>query len=98
MPTARSSSPRLRSLTLGAGGVLTDPEADNRRWCRGFLYADGTLEFTSAAEPDAGRAVLEGGHVCINALYNAVDVIPGAERRDEVLRVVFKEDISFAPS
>lgn len=76
-------------LAYGESGVLTDPGADARTWCRCFLYADGELVATAATEPEAGREVLAGGRMCVNARYAAVGATPWYEQRAEVTAATF---------
>ncbi len=71
-------------LNLGEDGVLTDPSADEREWFRCFLYGDGELSLTAAAEPEAGRQLLASGRLCANARYNAVGYQPWYEHRASV--------------
>lgn len=55
-------------LTLGVNGVLTDPAANTRDWCRCFLFDDGELVLTSALERATFAADM-GVYTCVNLNY-----------------------------
>ena len=46
---------------LGAGGVLTDPNNDNRTWFWAHYYADGEGVLTATSAPDATRELVARG-------------------------------------
>ncbi len=55
------------AISLGASGVLTDPNADARSWVWGHLYGDGELAITTSAKPEASCALTCSGRICTNA-------------------------------
>lgn len=77
------------ALNFGDSGVLTysDGSGDEREWFRCFLYDDGELVLTSATEPEAGRALVSSGRLCVNARYNTVGYQPWYDHREGVQRV-----------
>lgn len=81
-------------LNYGADGVLTDPADDRREWFRCFLYADGGLVLTAAAEPEAGRELVSSGRLCANARYNSVGYQPWYDHRHDVEAVEIAADMA----
>ena len=78
---------------LGTGGVLTDPNADMRDWCKVYVYSDGYVEFTAAGSADAQKTLLASGRLCVNAKYKAAGIIPGYSYRAQFRTVVFRSDM-----
>ena len=81
-------------LNYGSDGVLTDPASDQREWFRCFLYADGGLVLTAAAEPEAGRELVSSGRLCANARYNSVGYQPWYDHRHDVEAVEIAADMA----
>ena len=81
-------------LNYGADGVLTDPADDRREWFCCFLYADGGLVLTAAAEPEAGRELVSSGRLCANARYNSVGYQPWYDHRHDVEAVEIAADMA----
>ena len=81
-------------LNYGEDGVLTDPDDDRREWFRCFLYADGGLVLTAAAEPEAGRELVSSGRLCANARYNSVGYQPWYDHRHDVEAVEIAADMA----
>ena len=81
-------------LNYGVDGVLTDPASDQREWFRCFLYADGELVLTAAAEPEAGRELVSSGRLCANARYNSVGYQPWYDHRHDVEAVEIAADMA----
>ena len=81
-------------LNYGVDGVLTDPASDQREWFRCFLYADGGLVLTAAAEPEAGRELVLSGRLCANARYNSVGYQPWYDHRHDVEAVEIASDMA----
>ena len=81
-------------LNYGVDGVLTDPADDRREWFRCFLYADGGLVLTAAAEPEAGRELVSSGRLCANARYNSVGYQPWYDHRNDVEAVEIAADMA----
>lgn len=71
-----SSSSGATVCKIGAGGVLTNPNADTRTWFRAFFYADGEAVLTAATTPETGRTVLASGRICATAKYVALGFTP----------------------
>ena len=74
--------------------MLTDPASDQREWFRCFLYADGGLVLTAAAEPEAGRELVSSGRLCANARYNSVGYQPWYDHRHDVEAVEIAADMA----
>ena len=90
VPTSTSAGSVCK---LGTGGVLTDPSADTRDWCKVYVYSDGYVEFTAAGSADAQKTLLSSGRLCVNAKYKAAGIIPGYEHRAQFRTVVFRSDM-----
>ncbi len=82
---------------IGAGGVLTDPSNDTRRWFYGELFADGELVLSVGGTSAIGRELLAGGLVCANARYNAIQCNPWADLNKKVAFVTIANDMSTLP-
>ncbi len=99
VPTSTSGAAVCK---LGAGGVLTDPNADGRTWFRAFYYADGEGVLTAATAPEAGRELVASGRICANAKYQGLGFAPwdgatGPTHREHLVRATFAADMgSFA--
>ena len=78
---------------LGTGGVLTDPNADVRAWCKVFVYDDGYVEFTAAGTADPLKTLLASGRLCVNAKYKAAGIIPGYDYGTQFRTVVLRSDM-----
>jgi hypothetical protein len=79
---------------LGAGGVLTNPDADARVWIWGTVYDDGVLEVAAASAVDATRSVVSHGRLCTTAVYTLASGLPWYESRASFAQVVFKADLA----
>ena len=84
---------------LGAGGVLTDPNADARTWFWAHFYDDGGAVLTATSTPDASRTLVASGRICANAKYQGLGFQPwdratGATHRNNLTSVVFAADMS----
>jgi len=78
---------------LGTGGVLTDPNADVRAWCKVFVYDDGYVEFTAAGTADPLKTLLASGRLCVNAKYKAAGIIPDYDYGTQFRTVVLRSDM-----
>lgn len=78
---------------LGTGGVLTDPNADVRAWCKVFVYDNGYVEFTAAGTTDPLKTLLASGRLCVNAKYKAAGIIPGYDYGTQFRTVVLRSDM-----
>ena len=79
---------------LGAGGVLTNPAADIREWCKVHFYTDGTVVFTKAGSVDANKTLRASGRLCVSASYRASGIIPGYADRAQMSGVTFAADMA----
>lgn len=61
---------------LGAGGVLTDPNDDQRTWFYGHFYEDGEAVLTATPTPDPNRALRSTGRICAIAKYQGLGFTP----------------------
>lgn len=57
---------------LGAGGVLTDPNNDNRHWFYAYYYVDGEGVLTASSSPESGRELRASGRICAEAKYQGL--------------------------
>lgn len=76
-------------VKVGAGGVLTNPSADLRTWCRVRLYSTGTVLFSSMTADGYTDTLLSDGHICTNASYNAVGILPCYDYKTQITEVHF---------
>ena len=67
---------------LGAGGVLTDPNAGNRTWFWGHFYVDGQAVLTASSAPDVTRELPASGRICAIGKYQELGFAP----RDSSIR------------
>ncbi len=79
---------------VGAGGVLTDPGNDTRKWFRGTVFADGEVSLSVEGADAAGREVLASGLVCANARYTAIQCNPWADYNKQLTRVTIAPDMA----
>ena len=90
--SAGSSAP-LAEMCLGADGVLTGPDDDQREWAWGHLYADGGLTVSAASEAEDGRELVAGGRFCVNTCYGTSLWMPWHDEDDQVASVSIEEDM-----
>ena len=79
---------------LGTGGVLTNPNADGREWCKVFVYTDGSVVITKNGSVDANKTLRASGRMCVNAKYEASNVLVGYADRSQMRTVAFAADMS----
>lgn len=84
-----STTTGASACKLGQSGVLTDPKADAREWCRVRLYSGGTVYVSAMDDAGPGGEVLADGRMCAGANYNAVGLLPCYDLRAQVTRVEF---------
>lgn len=84
---------------LGAGGVLTDPNNDNRTWFYAHYYADGEGVLTATPTPDPTRELLAKGRICANGKYVGLgftpwDGVTGPTHRQHLTSATFAADMA----
>ena len=84
---------------LGAGGVLTDPNADGRHWFWAHYYADGEAVLTATSLPESGRELRASGRVCAEAKYVGLgftpwDGVTGPTHRQHLTSATFAADMA----
>ncbi|MBQ9000625.1 MAG: hypothetical protein IJ087_02080 [Eggerthellaceae bacterium] len=84
---------------LGAGGVLTDPNADARTWFHAFFYDDGGAVISASSAADSSRTLVASGRICAIGKYQALgftpwDGVTGATHRNNLIRVEFAADMA----
>lgn len=84
---------------LGAGGVLTDPNNDNRTWFYAHYYADGEGVLTATPTPDPTRELLATGRICANGKYVGLgftpwDGVTGPTHRQHLTSATFAADMA----
>ena len=84
---------------LGAGGVLTDPNNDNRTWFYAHYYADGEGVLTATPTPDPTRELLTTGRICANGKYVGLgftpwDGVTGPTHRQHLTSATFAADMA----
>ena len=84
---------------LGAGGVLTDPNADNRTWFYAHYYADGEGVLTANPAPDPTRVLVASGRICAIGKYVGLgftpwDGVTGPTHRQHLTSATFATDMA----
>ncbi len=84
---------------LGAGGVLTDPNNDQRTWFYGHFYEDGEAVLTATPTPDPNRALRSTGRICAIAKYQGLGFTPwtgnaGSTHRQYLTSATFAADMA----
>ena len=84
---------------LGAGGVLTDPNNDNRAWFWAHYYADGEGVLTATSTPDATRELVASNRICAIGKYVGLgftpwDGVTGATHRQHLTSATFAADMA----
>lgn len=84
---------------LGAGGVLTDPNNDNRTWFYAHYYADGEGVLTVSATPDAMRELVASNRICAIGKYVGLgftpwDGVTGPTHRQHLTSATFATDMA----
>ncbi|NHM15796.1 leucine-rich repeat protein [Eggerthellaceae bacterium zg-887] len=84
---------------LGAGGVLTDPNADTRTWFWAHFYDDGGAVLTASSTPDLTRTLLASNKICAIGKYTGLGFTPwtgvtGPTHRQYLTSVTFAADMS----
>ena len=79
---------------LGAGGVLTDPNNDNRTWFWAHYYANGEGVLTASSAPDPTRELVASGRICAIGKYVGLgftpwDGVTGLTRRQHLTSATF---------
>ena len=82
------------SCKLGTGGVLTNPNADTREWCKVYVYTDGSVVITKNGSVDANKTLRASGRMCVNAKYEASNVMVGYSDRSQMRTIAFAADMS----
>ena len=84
---------------LGTGGVLTDPNADQRTWFWAHYYADGEGVLTASPTPDPTRELVASGRICAIGKYVGLgftpwDGVTGPTHRQHLTHVTFAADMA----
>lgn len=84
---------------LGAGGVLTDPNNDNRTWFWAHFYENGEAVLTATSTPDATRTLRASGRICAIGKYVGLGFTPwdgatGPTHRQYLTSVTFAADMA----
>ena len=83
---------------LGAGGVLTDPNNDQRTWFYAHFYADGEGVLTATATPEANRELRASGRICAIGKYVGLGFAPWdgnpGTHRSNLTSVTFASDMA----
>ncbi len=91
VPTSTSGASVCK---VGAGGVLTDPDNDTRKWFWGTVFADGEVSLSVEGADASGREVLASGLVCANAKYTAIQSNPWADYSKLITSVAIAPDMA----
>ena len=91
VPSSLSSVSRL---SLGEGGVLTDPASDARAWIGCHQYADGEPVLTAEATPEEGRELVSSGRICAQGRYCGVGYQPWYATRHSAARATLAADMA----
>ena len=84
---------------LGAGGVLTDPNNDQRTWFYAHYYADGEGVLTASSTPDSSRELVASGRICAIGKYVGLgftpwDGVTGPTHRQHLTSARFAADMA----
>ncbi|MBR3224207.1 MAG: hypothetical protein IKF78_02680 [Atopobiaceae bacterium] len=84
---------------LGSGGVLTDPNNDNRTWFWAHYYADGEGVLTATSAPDATRELVASNRICAIGKYVGLGFTPwtgttGPTHRQHLTSMTFAADMA----
>ena len=84
---------------LGSGGVLTDPNNDNRHWFYAYYYVDGEGVLTALSSPESGRELRAAGRICAEAKYVGLgftpwDGVTGSTHRQYLTSATFAADMA----
>ena len=84
---------------LGAGGVLTDPNNDNRTWFYAHYYADGEGVLTATPTPDPTRELVASNRICAIGKYVGLgftpwDGVTGPTHRQHLTSATFAADMA----
>ena len=84
---------------LGAGGVLTDPNADARTWFYAHFYEDGEAVITATQAPDSSRTLRATGRICAIGKYTGLgftswDGVAGPTQRQYLTSATFATDMA----
>ncbi len=80
---------------IGTGGVLTEPNADQRTWFYAHFYADGEAVLTATADPEVNRELLASGRICAIGKYKALGFTPwDFNNRSFLTRATFASDMA----
>lgn len=84
---------------IGAGGVLTDPNADARMWFWAHFYDDGEAVLTASSLPDPTRMLRASGRICAIGKYVGLGFTPwtgttGPTHRQHLTSVTFAADMA----
>lgn len=84
---------------LGTGGVLTDPNNDQRTWFWAHYYDDGEGVLTATSAPDATRTLLASNRICAIGKYVALgftpwDSVTGPTHRQHLTQATFAADMA----
>jgi len=86
---------------LGAGGVLTDPNNDQRTWFYAHFYADGEGVLTATSTPEANCELLASGRICAIGKYVGLGFTPWdgnpGTHRSNLTSVTFASDMATFP-
>lgn len=96
---ATSSTSGASVCKLGAGGVLTDPNADGRHWFWAHYYDDSGAVITASPTPDPTRELVASGRICAEARYVGLGFTPwdgttGPPHRQYFTSVAFAADMA----
>ena len=84
---------------LGAGGVLTDPNNDNRTWFWAHFYDDGEGVLTASSTPDPTRELVASNRICAIGKYVGLgftpwDGVTGPTHRQHLTSASFAADMA----
>ena len=90
-----SSTSGASVCKIGTGGVLTDPNADNRTWFYAHFYDDGEGVLTATSTPEANRQLLASGRICAIGKYQGLGFTPwDANNRRYLTSATFAADMA----
>jgi len=90
-----SSTSGASVCKIGAGGVLTDPNDDQRTWFWAHFYTDGEGVLTATSTPEANRELYGSNRICAIGKYQALGFTPwDVNNRRYLTSVTFAADMA----
>lgn len=90
----RTAIEKNTDFSLGEAGLLTDPDADQRRWIWCTVYEDGELVLSATDATEASRPYLLHDQACANVTEASAGTHPWSDVRAKIKRATISPDIA----